>query len=160
LYGAGELGSNMCNLYQGGSDLADCLIFGKIAGQNAAHPKDDAEEIDPSGNDRSETAKTPNLGSDIKKEDYATTPNQYIGKSDKGIGDEIVVRVTVDEKQNIKKVKVLKQAESDDYGQKAINEIPKKMVEENTVDVDAVSGASNTTRGLKDAVRDALNKIE
>ena len=55
---------------------------------------------------------------------------------------------------------MLKQAESDDYGQKAINELPAKMVNANTVDVDAVSGASNTTRGLKDAVRDALSKIK
>ena len=59
-----------------------------------------------------------------------------------------------------KKVEVLKQVESDDYGQKAINELPQKMVAENKVDVDAVSGASNTTRGLKDAVRDALSKIK
>ena len=59
-----------------------------------------------------------------------------------------------------KKVEVLKQAESDDYGQKPINELPQKMVDENKVDVDAVSGASNTTRGLKNAVRDALSKIK
>ena len=55
---------------------------------------------------------------------------------------------------------MLKQAESDDYGQKAINELPQKMVDENKVDVDAASGASNTIRGLKDAVRDALSKIK
>ena len=59
-----------------------------------------------------------------------------------------------------KKVEVLKQVESDDYGQKAINELPQKMVAENKVDVDAVSGASNTTRGLKDAIRDVLSKIK
>ncbi|MBI0121146.1 FMN-binding protein [Lactobacillus kullabergensis] len=59
-----------------------------------------------------------------------------------------------------KKVEVLKQVESDDYGQKAINELPQKMVAENKVDVDAVSGASNTTRGLKDAIGDVLSKIK
>lgn len=59
-----------------------------------------------------------------------------------------------------KKDEVLKQVESDDYGQKAINELPQKMVAENKVDVDAVSGASNTTRGLKDAIRDVLSKIK
>ncbi|WEV70814.1 FAD-binding protein [Lactobacillus sp. ESL0785] len=161
LYGAGELGSNMSNLYQGGSDLADCLIFGKIAGQNAAHPKDDFEEC--VGN--CETAKLERavpiqtLTSDIKKEEYPTGPNQYIGKSAEGMGDEIVVRVTADQQKNLKKIEVLKQAESDDYGQKAIKELPSKMVNENTVDVDAISGASNTTRGLKAAVNDALAKI-
>jgi len=76
------------------------------------------------------------------------------------MGDEIVVRVTADKQKNLKNIEVLKQAESDDYGQKAINELPAKMVNANTVDVDAISGASNTTRGLKDAVRDALSKIK
>ncbi|MCT6890412.1 MAG: FMN-binding protein, partial [Lactobacillus sp.] len=57
-------------------------------------------------------------------------------------------------------IEVLKQAESDDYGLKAIKTLPSKMVQENTVDVDAVSGASSSSRGLKDAVRDALSKIK
>ena len=160
LYGAGELGSNMANLYQGGSDLADCLIFGKIAGQNAAHPKDDVAEGNISAPKPAKPVKPRPLDSDIKKEEFPTGPEQYIGKSTKGMGDEIVVRVTADKQKNLKKVEVLKQAESDDYGQKAINELPQKMVDENKVDVDAVSGASNTTRGLKDAVRDALSKIK
>ena len=160
LYGAGELGSNMSNLYQGGSDLADCLIFGKIAGQNAAHPKDDVAEVNVPSPKHKKLLKPRPLGSDIKKEEYPTGPEQYIGKSTKGMGDEIVVRITADKQKNLKKIEVLKQAESDDYGQKAINELPAKMVNANTVDVDAISGASNTTRGLKDAVRDALSKIK
>ena len=160
LYGAGELGSNMSNLYQGGSDLADCLIFGKIAGQNAAHPKDDIAEVNVPSPKHEKPLKPRPLASDIKKEEYPTGPEQYIGKSTKGMGDEIVVRVTADKQKNLKNIEVLKQAESDDYGQKAINVLPAKMVNANTVDVDAISGASNTTRGLKDAVRDALSKIK
>ncbi|MBC6370457.1 FAD-binding protein [Lactobacillus kullabergensis] len=160
LYGAGELGSNMSNLYQGGSDLGDCLIFGKIAGQNAAHPKDDIAEVNVPSPKHEKPLKPRPLASDIKKEEYPTGPEQYIGKSTKGMGDEIVVRVTADKQKNLKNIEVLKQAESDDYGQKAINELPAKMVNANTVDVDAISGASNTTRGLKDAVRDALSKIK
>ncbi|WEV39883.1 FAD-binding protein [Lactobacillus sp. ESL0681] len=160
LYGAGELGSNMANLYQGGSDLADCLIFGKIAGQNAAHPKDDVEDISAETADHEQHIGHQPLSSDLKSEKYAVGPNQYLGKSDQGMGDEIVVRVTVDQQKNIKNVEVLKQAESDDYGLKAIKELPQAMVKANTVDVDAVSGASNTTRGLKAAVKDALSKIK
>nr|WP_223902836.1 FMN-binding protein [Lactobacillus laiwuensis] len=34
------------------------------------------------------------------------------------------------------------------------------MLYANTIDVDAVSGASSSSRGLKDAVRDALSKIK
>ena len=36
LYGAGELGSINAFQYQGGCNLSECLIFGRIAGENAA----------------------------------------------------------------------------------------------------------------------------
>ncbi|MBI0120725.1 FAD-binding protein [Lactobacillus sp. M0398] len=156
LYSAGELGGICANQYQGGNNLAECLIWGKIAGENAAKPKVDEATDAASG----ATMHEKHLTSDLKHETYETGENQYIGKSTKGMGDEIVVRVTVDEQKNLKNIEVLKQAESDDYGLKAIKTLPAKMVQEDTVDVDAVSGASSSSRGLKDAVRDALSKIK
>lgn len=39
LYSAGELGSMNAFQYQGGNNLAECLIFGRIAGENAAAAK-------------------------------------------------------------------------------------------------------------------------
>jgi len=39
LYAAGELGSFIGMLYEAGSGFAECLVFGKIAGQNAASEK-------------------------------------------------------------------------------------------------------------------------
>ena len=39
LYGAGELGSINAFQYQGGCNLSECLIFGRIAGENAAAAK-------------------------------------------------------------------------------------------------------------------------
>ncbi len=39
LYSAGELGSMNAFQYQGGCNLAECLIFGRIAGENAAAQK-------------------------------------------------------------------------------------------------------------------------
>jgi len=40
LYEAGELGSTVANLYQSGTFLSECIVFGRIAAQNAAaeHP--------------------------------------------------------------------------------------------------------------------------
>lgn len=40
LYSAGELGSINAFQYQGGCNLAECLIFGRIAGENAAAVKE------------------------------------------------------------------------------------------------------------------------
>lgn len=53
---------------------------------------------------------------------------------------------------------MLQQHESAEIGQRAIEILPQRMIDENTVDVDAVSGASSTTRGLKDAVNKAIMK--
>lgn len=155
LYSAGELGGICANQYQGGGNLAECLIWGKIAGENAAKPKSHSKTDVASG--ASEQASY--LTSDIQTENYPTGENQYIGRSSRGMGDEIVVRVTADKQKNLKQIEVLKQAESADYGQKAINILPQEMVEHNSVDVDAVSGASSTSRGLRDAVLDALSQI-
>jgi len=164
LYGAGELGSSVTNLYQGGTSLANCLIFGKIAGQNAAHQKD-ATIIDKAMLNHSAVSTDDNLVnellvSDLKTESYSVGKDQYIGKSNKGIGGEIVVRVTADNKKNLKGIEILKQAESDEYGLKAIKDLPNEMVKQNTYEVDTVSGASNSSRGIKDAVKDALSHIE
>lgn len=40
LYSAGEMGGSTACMYQSGSNVAECLIFGQIAGANAAAPKD------------------------------------------------------------------------------------------------------------------------
>ena len=39
LYEAGELGSITGGLYQGGNSLSECIVFGRIAGENAAAEK-------------------------------------------------------------------------------------------------------------------------
>lgn len=157
LYSAGELGGLCANQYQGGGNLAECLIWGKIAGEEAAQRKEGDASVDiATGTSEHEVC----LTSDLKQEDYPTTKNQYIGRSSRGMGDEIVVRVTVDEEKNLKNIEVLKQVESDDYGLKAIKTMPAEMIRQNKVDVDTVSGASSSSRGLKDAVNDALNKIK
>ena len=166
LYAAGELGGISVNQYNGGGNLAECLIFGKIAGQNAAHPKSDQSVNQNTTNkttdtqtSASETKTNSALASDNKKENYQTGKNQYIGRSTSGMGDEIIVKITVGIGNSLKSVEVLKESESKDYGLKAIQKLPDKMVKQNTYKVDSISGATVSSRGLKDAVKDALDKI-
>ncbi|WP_025023482.1 FAD-binding protein [Companilactobacillus nodensis] len=161
LFAAGELGSMMGRKYNGGSNLAEDLIIGKIAGDNAAK----GVTADLTGYDAETSASihnngTAGLGSDIVEENFEAGPNQYIGKSTAGMGNEIVVRVTVDENNDIKNVEVLKQSESDDYGKQAVEQLPKDIVAKNSVDVDAISGASASSRAIKEAVSDALKHAQ
>lgn len=160
LYEAGELGSPFVNKYTTGGNIADCLISGKIAGENAAIIK---QSIPVSGSLNLNQAQV-NHDFDVKSDEdqtnYALGRNQYLGYSNQGMGDGVVVRTTVNDEGRIENVEILKQTESDDYGLKAIKELPKKIVEENSYDVDAVSGASQTSRAIKEAVKDSLSKVK
>lgn len=98
LYSAGEFGGICANDYQGGSNMAECLIFGKIAGENAAKEKSDT--ITSASVTEAEQQKVDNKATLLKADNYAaedfvTHDNQYIGRSTGGIGDEMGVRITV-----------------------------------------------------------------
>ncbi|EHR0219470.1 FMN-binding protein [Clostridium perfringens] len=79
----------------------------------------------------------------------------YLGEA-KGYGGNIKVKVTI-ESEKIKNIEVLSHSETPKYyenGSKVIGNI----IKANSTDVDAVSGATLTSNGIKNAVRDALSK--
>ena len=158
LYSAGECGGITVCMYQGGTNIAECITFGRIAGKNAAAAKDalptytvEAVESAPA---------QPGDIDDLvgEEETYETADNQYIGKA-QGMDDEIVVRVTVDDGK-ISQVEVLKQNETKGIGVPATEQLPEKFVgldtEEAINAVDGISGATITSNALKQAVVNAL----
>lgn len=158
LYSAGECGGITVCMYQGGTNIAECITFGCIAGKNAAAVKDalptytvEAVESAPA---------QPGDIDDLvgEEETYETADNQYIGKA-QGMDDEIVVRVTVDDGK-ISQVEVLKQNETEGIGVPATEQLPEKFVgldtEEAINAVDGISGATITSNALKQAVVNAL----
>lgn len=155
LYSAGELGGISINKYQAGQNLAECLIFGKIAGEN----------VSKNSQDESETLRMPSNeigGNDlVESEMIANIPvkdHQYIGSSSIGMGGKVIVRVTY-RNNTIEEVEVLQHHESSDVGLKAIKEIPEEIVTENSTSVDAISGASISSKAVKAAVADAISKV-
>lgn len=153
LFGAGELGGINANKYQGGGNLAECLIFGKIAGEEAAKVSDSVQE---QASDQYNGINE--LVDDDKVKDIKLGKDQYLGESNAGIGGKLVVRVTYD--NGIKNVEVMQNHESEDVGKKALKVIPERIVKENKPDVDAVSGASATSRAISEAVRKAVKKAK
>lgn len=160
LYGAGECGANIVRIYQGGENMADCIIFGKLAGENAAKVKNDDKYGVFAESDATTGASTkpdPDLHTDLQTHhDYPLEKNQYLGTSTEGMGNELVVRITVDDDLNLKKVEVLQESESEDYGERAIKALPSVMVDQNTWKVDSVSGASTSSHAMRQAVKRAL----
>ncbi|WP_369916848.1 FAD-binding protein [Lactobacillus sp. ESL0228] len=158
LYEAGELGDIFATKYVGANSIADLLISGKIAGENAAWPKRKIEEVVVITG----ASQNPDLKSDAHATttDYEAGENQGIGISENGINDvPIVVRVTTDDNRLIN-IETLQQKETPSLGGKAIPVLTKAMLDKQTTDVDAVSGASTTSAAFKEAVNKAIKNIQ
>lgn len=65
------------------------------------------------------------------------------------------VLVTVEDGE-ISSVEITEENETDEYASEAFEKIPDLIVEKNSTDVDAISGATLTSQGIIDAVNDAL----
>lgn len=80
----------------------------------------------------------------------------YIGIGHGNYG-EIQVEVTMDG-EDIVDIKILNHAETVGLSDAAFDQVPVKIIETDSTDVDTVSGATNTSKGIIEAVKDALSK--
>ncbi len=159
LYSAGECGGITVCMYQWGTNIAECITFGRIAGKNAAEEKEPL----PAYEGAAAVASTPAMPGEISdssaaEAEYERGENQYIGKGT-GMGGDVVVRITMDGNK-IANVEVLEQAETPSIGGAALETLPQQFIgldsEEAVNAVDAVSGATVTTNALKTAISNAL----
>ena len=149
LYGAGELGSIFPNLYNGGGNIAESLVFGRIAGAQAAIAKTDVDQKSVMNGRKAWAPK--------KIETAKTESDEVVGKS-RGIGGSIVLGVKVKDGA-IKAVRVLEQHETPGIGAAALEHLPADAVAKNG-EVDIVSGATITSKGFNAALKDALSKAK
>lgn len=162
LYSAGEFGGMTAHYYQGGTNIAECIIFGKIAGENAAEPKEALAAYAPRAAVESTLTYLPGCTEEITETvTYeASAENEYIGKGT-GMGGDVVVKCTI-EGGEIKTVEVLDQAETVGIADRALETLPAKFAGCKTADdvngVDAVAGATVTSKALKAAVIDCLSQ--
>lgn len=159
LYSAGECGGITVCMYQGGTNIAECITFGRIGRQERRSGQGCTAHLH-CGRLWSLQPAQPGDIDDLvgEEETYETADNQYIGKA-QGMDDEIVVRVTVDDGK-ISQVEVLKQNETEGIGVPATEQLREKFVgldtEEAINAVDGISGATITSNALKQAVVNAL----
>ena len=84
------------------------------------------------------------------------TPGTYTG-SGKGYGGQVQARVTFSE-TGITEIRVGQQRETAHVGDVALQTLPAKLIAANGLNVDAVSGATMSSFGLKEAVLDAADQ--
>ena len=157
LYSAGEFGGVNSNKYQGGSNIAECIVFGKISGEHAAAAKDDVQlDID-------EQSVEYKIGSgDVSA--YQQTPDESalstgevygIGE---GLGGPIWVKAAGSDGA-ITALEIVRATETEGVGTAAYEPVVAAIVESGGVDVDTVSGATMTSKGIIEAAGDALSKL-
>ncbi len=150
LYGAGEFGAIYTSLYQGGGNVGEGLATGRIAGRNAAAPKDDAQPA-------ADLAVASFEPAPAEEPVYDTAENQYVGIVDAHAGG-LVLRVTMDG-DTISEVEVLKTNDTPNIGAKAIYKLADEVVGmtgEQAVTVDTVSHATWSSEAFKAAIAQAL----
>lgn len=149
LYGAGECGEVYTTLYQGGGNVGGCMASGRIAGRNAAAPKDDCQPAA----DLPIDLFTPT----VVEPTYEAGENQYIGQVE-GHAGKLVVRVTMDG-EKIAQVETLHSYETPNFGGKAIVKLSEAVVgltAEEIDGVDAITYSTVTSNAFKDAIKNAL----
>ena len=151
LFSAGECGSIWGDVYQGGGNIGECLVFGRIAGRNAAVAKDDVEAGSVMGGkepvDFAYVAADPLAGVELGENEYAA--------SVMSIGGPVVVKVAMDG-ETIANVEVVSENETPGIGSVAVEKMPGRIVEANSTDVDLVSGATCTSYAIIGAVASAV----
>lgn len=160
LYSAGEFGGMTPYQYNGGGNMAECLIFGAIAGANAAEEKDPLPAL-PMGV-VSDIVYTQGSGSHQADADPASKvtlgSGEYLGTSTKCMGNELAVKVKM-EGDKISDIEIVQQQETAGVGSKALDALPAKMIEAQSTDVDVVAGATVSSNALIDAVNNALEQV-
>jgi len=151
LYSAGQFGSFYTDIYNGGGNLGECVFTGNYAGTNAAAVKTDVMEGSVM------EGKTAVDFSPVEAT-YETAANEYVGVGT-GIADGLTVKVTV-EGDKMTAIEVLAHNETKGLSDAAIAQMPAKILEAQSVEIDGVSGATATSNGIKAAVADALSQIK
>ena len=88
----------------------------------------------------------------------ALAANEYIGEGE-GFGGKVKVKVTMDG-DKIAKIEVLEHAETAGVSDPAFEKIPAAIIANQSTEVDAISGATYTSKALIEAVNNALAQIK
>ncbi|WP_150983006.1 FMN-binding protein [Aerococcus tenax] len=95
-----------------------------------------------------------NRAQGIEEKEISYTPGTYAGEA-KGFSAHIQVNVTVS-KNKIEDIEVTQQYDTAEIGGRAMPIVIKRILAENSTEVDGVSGASLSSNGIKNAVNFAL----
>lgn len=160
LFEGGEMGSVFADMYNGGGNLSETMVFGRFAGQNAAkRAKGEFEgATEPAMTHQEKLDAEAAAAAAESAVDVASVPDGTYEGSGQGYGGKITLSVTV-EGGKITSCEVVESSETETIGELALPTYCEEIVEtQDPAAVDIASGASNTLRGFQAAVEDALSQ--
>ncbi len=160
LFEGGEMGSVFADMYNGGGNLSETMVFGRFAGQNAAkRAKSEFEgATEPAMTHQEKLDAEAAAAAAESAVDVASVPDGTYEGSGQGYGGKITLSVTV-EGGRITSCEVVESSETETIGELALPTYCEEIVEtQDPAAVDIASGASNTLRGFQAAVEDALSQ--
>lgn len=122
---------------------------------DSSKTKDDSEAVSTASKEEGESGSTES--SDKKTTSYKD--GTYEGTSDAGMHPGLKVSVVVKDGK-IAEVSVLEHGETEGVGTKAVEQLPAKIIEAQSTDVEPVSGASMSSKAIKEAVDQALSQAK
>jgi uncharacterized protein with FMN-binding domain len=138
--------------------LALCLAFGACAAspaEQAEQPDDSAPTGDQITDEVDDSELTPS--EDLEEVDVESEPQVLTGVA-KGFGGDVTVAVNIDENGAIADVTVETPNETEGIGTTAAPQVAQAIAEAQSVNVDAVSGATVTSNAVIEAVTAALTE--
>lgn len=147
--------SNGDSNYMAGNGLLQAFVFGRIAGQSAAQDVKTPVNADEFKAQAEKLESISNSGvTKVKVSDATYKDGSYKGTG-KGMNGEINVTVTV-KGSKVSEVKIDANKETVGIADPAIKNIPANIVKANGTEVDVISGATMTSKGIIEAVNNAL----
>ena len=143
--------------YGSGTCLMACAALGMIAAENAVAGKYESEVALPGATGRTDPEAAAAEAEAAPAADASAVADGTYEGSAKGMGGEVPVTVTV-AGGKITEVTVGENSETQGIGTKAIEQLPAKIVEAGTTEgVDAVAGATITSKAIFEAIATALS---
>lgn len=150
LYEAGEMGDIWSHCYQASCNIGGGLAYGRIAGKNAAAPKDDVYQGSVM------EGKTPYAPS-AKQPAFPLGEGQFLGEGNGKGAAPMTVRVTLKE-GHIAQVELLEDFETPGLTDRAKQQVIAQIIERDTPYVDIVAGCTMTSAGIMEAVNNAVSQ--
>ncbi|MDO4547590.1 MAG: FAD-binding protein [Clostridia bacterium] len=152
LFSCGELGSIHGHMYNGGGNIAECTIFGRIAARGAVACASELTGTFYGEGNGPKPEASDSLGAQEITGNYKDGVYTAYGE---GMIGRFPVTVTI-EGGRITAVEVGDHGETPGIGTNAIDALPGAIVEAQTYDVDVIAGATMTSNAIKSAVKACL----